>query len=168
MTISNTLYFQSSNEKELSKNTLKTEIKQFEKMVFELPINNQIDTTATYISIYKIENYSNIKNGRVCRKKGYSYLKQEKDTILGKDLLKESKLIFTTHISSKDEVLLKKLERHNLNVPLRYLIEFDNRYLLVRTASTTITGDFGTATGNYRPIHPSQLSEKYTYYKRVN
>ncbi len=169
LSVSNNVYYQSSNEEKLSKDILKAEIKQFEKMVFDLPINNQIDTTATYVSIYKIENYSNLKNGRNCRKKDYSYLKLEKDTILGKDLLKESKVIFTSHIHSKNEETFKKLESYNLSVPLRYLIEFDNRFLLIRTASVITTGEHESInTGNYSATHPSQLFEKYTYYKRVN
>lgn len=169
LSVLRTVYAQSSNEEILSIGTLKAEIKQFEKMVFDLPINHQIDTTATYISIYKIENYSNIKNGRNCRKKDYSYKKQDKDTILGIDLLKKSKMTLTTHILSKDEEVFKRLERHKLNVPfIKLLIEFDNKYLLVRTALIITTGEYKSIeTGNYSTTHPSQLFEKYTYYKRV-
>jgi hypothetical protein len=145
-------------------NSIKTEIKNFEKKVFSLSIDVEMDTNAIYTSVFVYTKSSKFKrNGGLSLKKDHSYLRHENDTILGRELVKENDgiIIKKSFIISKDESF-ENLKGHAFNGTLgQYIVGFDKNYLVIRSSQIINTT-------NSRNTGPSYFIEKYVYYKRKN
>lgn len=159
-------FFQYSENDKKIQDSLKVEILNLEKKLFDLPVDGYIDTNAIYSSVYEQTVSREFKaNSSLSRKKHSYYMKKDSDTVYAKELLiEDSGKFFKNNLILSKDPLFKLARKHSFDGMLgTYIIGFDKNYLiLIRcfTEPPIYQQSFQTS--------PAHYIEEYKYYKRIN
>jgi hypothetical protein len=144
------------------------EIKSFEKVIFNMELTENIDTTAQYNMLFKwVSTSENRKNASSKRKKTNYYSVDGKTILTGKEMQSQLDVVVpknglsTIHLFKKKDKWFDSFTSHEFDFGLhiRYVAIFEHEFMIIRDA------DYN---GNVTALHtgPSFNTVTYYYFKK--